>query len=355
MKAIIIAGGLGTRLRPLTYNRPKPIVPMVNKPFVIHQIELLKKHGIKEIIVNLHYLSDSIEEFLGDGSRLGVKIYYSIEGSPLGTAGAVKNAEEFFDSEPMVAFNGDVLTDADISRLISFHKKNKAVATIALTRVEDPTPFGLVITDEKGRVKKFIEKPGWNSVSVSGNMINAGIYVLDPSIFASFGKGIKYSFERDLYPRLLEEGKPVYGISFDSYWLDIGSPKKYLEAHRDILRGEVKVSFDGKKNQNEVWICEGANISPSAKLRGPSIVGPHTRIAANARINPHSTIGDAVRISEGATIEDSVILRNSLIGKDVKLHDCIIGENCIIEDFAEIGEGVVLADYSIVKKGSKLA
>ncbi|MEK7377172.1 MAG: NDP-sugar synthase, partial [Candidatus Margulisiibacteriota bacterium] len=309
--------------------------------------------GIKEIIINLHYLSDSIEEFLGNGSRLGVKIYYSIEETPLGTAGAVKNAEEFFDDEPMVAFNGDVLTDADISKVINFHKKNKAVVTIALTRVEDPTPFGLVITDEKGRVQKFVEKPSWERVT--GNMINAGIYVLDPSIFASFEKGRVYSFERDLYPNLLMEGKPVYAVATDAYWLDIGSPLKYLEAHRDILRGEVKVFFDGKKNQNDVWICDGANISPSAKLRGPSIIGSHARIAANAKINPYSTVGEAVRISEGAVVEDTVILRNSIIGKDVRLHDCIIGENCIIEDYAEIGQGVVLADYSIVKKGSKLA
>jgi mannose-1-phosphate guanylyltransferase/phosphomannomutase len=353
MKAIIIAGGFGTRLRPLTYNRPKPIVSVANKPFVIQQIELLKRYGITEIILNLHYLSDSIEEYLGDGSKLGVKIHYSIEDDPLGTAGAVKNAEQYFDGEPLVVFNGDVLTDIDLSKIIEFHKKNKADATITLVRVEDPTPYGLVILDKDCRVLKFTEKPNWERVNA--NTINAGIYIINPEVFKSVPAGKQYSFERELYPKMLEEGKRVFGYITESYWIDIGTPAKYLTAHRDILNNDVFVDIDGKKDQKGVWVAEGANISPQAKVHGPSIIGKNVRVSQNAKINAFSVIGDSVRINEGAVVEDSVILRNSIIGKDVKLRSCIIGENCIIEDFAEIGNGIVLADYSIVKKGSKLA
>lgn len=354
MKAIIIAGGLGTRLRPLTYNRPKPVMPVANKPFVLHQMELLKKYGIKEIILNLHYLSDSIKLIFGDGTDFGIKIDYSIEKTPLGTAGAVKNAEEYFLNEDLlVVFNGDVLTDINISEIINFHKKNNALATITLTRVEDPTPYGLVLTDASGRVLKFLEKPSWEHVS--DNTINAGTYILDPKIFKDVPKNSIVSFERDLYPRLLAEGKRIFGFISDSYWVDIGSPQKYLKAHRDIMTEEVIVNINGEKKSNNIWIDENSKISEHSKLHGPLILGKNVQIYSDSKINPFTVIGDSVKVSEGASIENSVLLRNSIIGKDVKLHSCIIGENCIIEDYAEIGEGVVLADYSIIKKGSKLA
>lgn len=354
MISIIIAGGLGTRLRPLTYNRPKPIIPVANKPFVIHQIELLKKYGINEVVLNLHYLSDSIKLIFGDGKELGVKIDYSIEEEPLGTAGAVKNAQKFFTNEDIIiVFNGDVLTDIDISEVINFHKKNGAHATIALTRVEDPTHYGLVMTDALGRVQKFLEKPSWEHVTT--NTINAGIYVLNASIFNDVPANAIYSFERDLYPKLLADGKKVFGFISDAYWLDIGSPEKYLKAHKDIMNGEITVKINGEKKFNNIWIDKNSNISRDSRLNGPIIMGQNVQVYSHAKINPLTVIGDSVRINEGASIENSVLLRNSIIGKDVKLHSCIIGENCIIEDYAEIGEGVVLADYSIIKKGSKLA
>ncbi|MCX5749859.1 MAG: NDP-sugar synthase [Candidatus Saganbacteria bacterium] len=353
MKAIIIAGGLGTRLRPLTYNRPKPMVPVMNKPFIVHQIELLKKFGITEIILNLHYLSDNMALMLGDGADLGVKLFYSIEKNPLGTAGAVKNAEEYLDKDDIVVFNGDVLADFNIAEIIAFHKEKKAKVTLTLTSVEDPTPFGLVLADESGRVTKFVEKPSWQMVTAK--TINAGLYVMNPSVFKSVPKGRPYSFERELFPKLLDSGEKVYAVVSKDYWLDIGSPQKYMQAHRDILNGDIHVVIDGERVGGNIWIAHGSVIDPSAKLHGPLMVGKNANISSNARLNQFSVIGENVRILEGAYVEDSVILRNSIIGKDVKLKDCIIGENCIIEDFAEVGMGVVLADYSIVKKGSKLA
>jgi len=353
MKAIIIAGGLGTRLRPLTYNRPKPIVPVVNKPFVVHQIELLKKYGITEIILNLHYLSDNMALALGDGSAFGVKLYYSIEKDPLGTAGAVKNAEEYFDREDLIVFNGDILADFRISDILAFHREKKARVTLTLTTVEDPTQFGLVLTDQEGKVTKFLEKPGWQQVTAK--TVNAGLYIVNPSVFKSVPKGRPYSFERDLFPKLLEAGEKIYAAVSADYWIDIGNPQKYMQAHRDILNGDVHVLLDGERVGHNIWIAHGSVIEPSAKLHGPLMIGRGASVFAGARINQFSVIGENVRISEGAHVEDTVILRNSMIGRDVKLKDCIIGENCIIEDFADIGPGVVLADYSIVKKGSKLA
>lgn len=352
MKAVIIAGGFGTRMRPLTYNRPKPIVSVANRPFVAYQIELLKRYGITDIILNLHYLPKNMELLLGDGKELGVKISYSIEKVPLGTAGAVKNAQQFFDGEPLIVFNGDILTDIDISELIDFHKKNKAKATIALTEVEDPTPYGLVITDSSGRVSSFLEKPSWEQVSTRN--INAGIYILDPSIFNDVPADRTYSFERELFPGLLEKGERVFAKVSEAYWLDIGSPKKYMQAHKDILNGDVAVNREGENKEPNIWVHHTAEISPVAKLRGPLMIGNKARLSGKASVKSFSVIGENVSLEEGAVVEDTVILRNSKIGRDVKLKNCIIGENCIIEDFVEMIYGVVLADYSIVKKGSKL-
>ncbi len=351
MKAVLIAGGFGTRLRPLTYNRPKPIVPVVNRPFVLHQIELLKKYGIYEIILNVHYLPKSMELVLGDGKEWGVKLYYSIEKEPLGTAGAVKNAEKYFDEEPLVVFNGDILTNIDIKDLIEFHKKSKSVATIALTEVDDPTHYGLVITDKDGKVKKFLEKPSWQEVTT--NKINAGVYILEPRIFSYVPKNAFFSFERDLFPLLLEKNENMYAKVSSSYWLDIGSPKKYLQAHKDILNQEIKVNIEGENKGDQIWIHPSAQINESAKLKGPLVIGKNAKVE-KASIKNFSVIGEKVSIDDGVIIEDTVILRNSKIGKDVKLKNCIIGENCIIEDFVGMLYGIVLADYSIVKKGSRL-
>ena len=351
MKAVIIAGGLGTRLRPLTYNIPKSIVPVINRPFVLHQLELLKNHGITEIILNLHYLSEDIKNIFDEGKKFGVKVYYSIEEKPLGTAGAVKNAEEFFSEEPMLVFNGDILTDVNLKEIIDFHYKKKAKVTLTLTRVEDPTTYGLIVTDEGGRVKRFIEKPSWEQVTV--NTINAGIYVLDPAIFKNVPKGVEYSFERQLYPSLLEKGEPIYGFVSSAYWIDIGSPQKYMQAHRAVLQGEVKINIPGVKNEAGIWSGKNVYVSPSAKLRGPSLLGDNCQIGDNVRVQELVVLGDNVSIDEGSTLDHSIIWRGTSIGKDVNLSNCIVGFNCRIEDNVSLS-GIVLADNSVVKKGSKI-
>lgn len=352
MRAIIIAGGLGTRLRPLTYNVPKPIVPLANKPFVFHQIELLKKFGIKEIILNLHYLSDSIKNIFDDGKKLGVKVYYSIEEHPLGTAGAVKNAEEFFEEGPMLVFNGDILTDMNLEKAISFHNKKKAKVTLTLTEVEDPTPYGLVITDSDGRVLEFREKPAWEQVTA--HTINAGIYIVDPSIFKLVPKGKEFSFERQLYPMLLEQGEPIYGYVTDAYWMDIGNPEKYLQAHHDILSGDVMASIPGNKISANIWVEDKAKISSSAKVKGPSLIGESSQIADDVLLDEYVVLGSSVTVGKFSRLKNCVVQSNTVIGEGVKMEGCIIGNKCSIEDFCLVGKGVTLADGSILKKGTRI-
>lgn len=360
MKAVIIAGGLGTRLRPLTYNTPKPIVPVANRPFVAHQIEHLRQHGVDEIILNLHYLSDAIKSILNDGKEWGIKIYYSIEASPLGTAGAVKNAEAYFDDQPMLVFNGDVLTDINISQIVEYHRKKGGRATLTLTRVEDPTAYGLILTDADGRVTRFVEKPSWEQVttlSASGmaaDTINAGIYVLDPKIFNNVPAGVEYSFERQLFPALLAHGDPVYGYISDRYWIDIGNPRQYRAAHEAILRNEVAVKIFGTRTDGKIWIGDKARIDPRAKLLGPAIIGRAAAIGREARIKDYTVLGDGVTVGAESTLERAIIWEGTKIGDHVVLSGCLVGFNCVIEDYVRIGEGTVIADHSVIRKGSTI-
>lgn len=354
MKAIIIAGGLGTRLRPLTYNTPKPIVPLANRPLVAHQIEMLHKHGINEVILNLHYLSDEIKRILEADEKLNVKLDYSIEKTPLGTAGAVKNAEEFFDEGPLLVFNGDVIADLNISEILAFHKKKKALVTITLTAVDDPTSYGLVLTDPDHRVREFIEKPSWERVEgVQRKNINAGLYILDPKIFRDVPYNTPYMFERDLFPRLLRDNAPVYGYETSRYWIDIGNPQKYRQAHEAILRGEVPVRLYGRREAGGLWVAENAEIHKTAKLFGPALIGANAEIEENALIREYSVLGDRVRVGAGSEIANSIVWAGTAIGRGARLKGCIIGFDCRIEEGARL-DGAILADRTIITKGTTM-
>jgi len=357
VKAVIIAGGLGTRLRPLTYNTPKPIVPVANRPFVLHQIELLKSHGATEIILNLHYLSDAIRELLGDGKKWGVKLHYSIEENPLGTAGAVKLAERHFKGEPLiVVFNGDTLTDINITEVIKFHKKKKARATLTLTEVMDPTTYGLVFTDKQGRVLNFIEKPSWERVEgLDKYLINAGIYVLDPSIFEGVPWGKPVMFENVVFPDLLKRGEPVYGFESKNYWIDIGSPEKYRLAHEAILRGEVTLfRIFGRREAGGIFMGEKVEMDKTARVIGPALIGREVKIGAESVIKNCTVLGDRVVVGRESSIEHSIIWEGCQIGNNVKLNGCILGYNCKLEDGVSILKGGVIADFTILSKGSSI-
>src|SRR5215510_11218568 len=275
MKGLILAGGKGTRLRPLTLNTPKPVVPVANSPFLLFQIDLMRSAGISEIILSLSYQPRKIEDLLKDGSDYGVWIRYAVEGTPLGTGGAFKNAEEHIDSTAVV-FNGDVLTNIDLADVVAHHRKKGAVATIVLTPVENPSAYGLVETNPDGWIQRFIEKPGPDEITC--NTINAGIYVLEPAVLKYMPKGEPYSFERGLFPTLLEQKESVLSFVLDKYWIDIGTPQKYLEVHLDILSHKFVSPRIGKS------ALDRAMLPPGTAVDDKSIVGHDVVIRGGVRI-----------------------------------------------------------------------
>jgi NDP-sugar pyrophosphorylase family protein len=344
MKGLILAGGKGTRLRPLTINTPKPIVPVANSPFLLYQIDLMRSAAIEEIILSLSYQPRKIEDLLKDGSDYGVWIRYAVEGTPLGTGGAFKNAEEHIDATTVV-FNGDVLTSLDLSAVIARHREMKAVATLVLTRVDNPSAYGLVETNAAGWVQRFIEKPGPDEITC--DTINAGIYVLEPSVLGYMPKGEAYSFERNLFPTLLEHKEPVLSVVLDQYWIDIGTPQKYLEVHHDILSrrfSSPRVSASA---------LDRASLPQGALVDSKSIIGPDVTIRPGVRIE-NSVIGKNCKIDEGAQVIDSVVWAGNTIDAEARVLHSIIGKGCSIGRSAIIGAGAVLGDKTVITDFSTL-
>ena len=344
MKGLILAGGKGTRLRPLTINTPKPVVPVANAPFLLYQIDLMRSGGIEEIILSLSYQPRKIEDLLKDGSDYGVWIRYAVEGTPLGTGGAFKNAEEQIDSTTVV-FNGDVLTSIDLSAVIARHREKGAVATLVLTPVENPSAYGLVETSADGWVQRFVEKPGPDEITC--NTINAGIYVLEPSVLNYMPKGEPYSFERGLFPALLEQKEPVLSFVMDSYWIDIGTPRKYLEVHQDIL---AKKFASPRVSPNAL---DRASLAAGAMVDEKSIIDQDVTIRKGVRIE-NSVIGRNCKIDEGAQIIDSVVWSGNTIDADARVTGSIVGKGCYIGRSATLRDGVVLGDKTVVTDYSQL-
>jgi len=351
VKAVLLVGGEGTRLRPLTLNTPKSMVPIVNRPFLEHMTEYLKRHGIDDIILTLCHLHNRTRRHFGDGSNFGIKLSYALEDSPLGTAGAVKNVDEHLD-ETFFVFNGDIFTDIDLTAMMEFHRKRGSKATIALTPVEDPTIYGVVETNDEGRVRRFLEKPCRNEVTT--NMINAGAYILEPEVLGNIPEGSIFSFEQGLFPLLLEHGDPLYGYHSSDYWIDIGTPEKYLKLHHDMLKGQVARRFPGKQAGNGIWVEEGCDIQPRAELEGPVVIGGNCVICSGARVKGPSVIGQDCRIGENSLIEGSVVWQNSQLGQRVSLKNCVIAESVAIGERTEIMEGCVLGSNVIVGGDKRL-
>jgi len=345
MHALILAGGKGTRLRPLTVYTPKPVVPVMNRPFLLFQIDILRKAGITDITLSLSYQPDKIEQVLGDGSEYGVKLKFQTEPTPLGTGGAYRFASEKLD-DTTVVLNGDILSNVDISEVINFHREHGAEATLTLTSVENPSNFGLVETDKDHRIKRFIEKPTTESASRKKlNTINAGIYVLEPSVRNSITKNENRSFEYHVFPDLLEKKRKFLAYQMkDRYWRDLGTPENYLAAHMDFLAGRV----DGF----ELNDMAKSEIATHATVER-SLVGDECNIKPNAEIT-NSVIGKGVHIDEKAVIENSVIWAHSRISSfaDVKgaviARSCHIGRNTVIRDGTVLGDKASIPDYSIV-------
>ena len=348
MKAVILAGGEASRLRPLTNNTPKSMVPVLNTPCLEHAIRHLGRHNVKDILLAKNHLSQSIENYFGDGGRFGVDINYSIEDAPLGTAGAVKNAEKYLDGAFLV-LNGDIFTDLDITAMMSFHVERKAKITIALTPVDDPTSYGLVETDAQGRVTRFLEKPDWNQVTT--NTINAGTYILEPEALAGVPPQANFSFERELFPSLLKQDEPIYAYSSPAYWIDIGTPEKYHQLHRDLLSG--KSSQYSPASGEEIVIGRESHVHPTAQLVGPILIGNNCSIGKNVKLSGHVAIGDGCTILEDTVIEKSIIWQNARVGTRVILKNSILADNCRLEDNS-IVEDSILGDNVTVTSGCKL-
>lgn len=358
MKAVILVGGEGTRLRPLSCNIPKPMLPLANKPFLEYIVELLKKHSIREIILSGYYLADDIKAYFGDGSKFNLGISYVVEDFPLGTGGAIKNVERSLKNSTFVVFNGDILTDLNIGDLVNYHFRNKSKATIALTPVEDPTLYGLVELNSEGSIIRFLEKPSWDQVT--SNLINAGTYVLEPEVLDYVPAGKNYSVERGLFPTLLDKQKPLFGYVSDCYWLDIGTPAKYLLAHHDILEGKIEHNLAGRELKQGVWIGEGTVISPEAKISAPVIIGRDCQVEAHAKIGGLSTIGDGCVIGANAMLEGCVILDNCQVGENSLLNNSVLGrrvklgKRVRVSDQAVIGDDCFIGEDNYLGKGIKI-
>lgn len=349
MKAVILAGGEGTRLRPLTSNQPKPMMPMANRPMMEHIVRLLAQHGFDEVVVTVAFLAQQIRNYFGDGSELGVRMRYATEENPLGTAGSVRNAAAELD-DTFLVISGDVLTDIDLTELVKAHHESGASATIALKRVDDPLEFGIVITHEDGSIDRFLEKPTWGEVF--SDTINTGIYVLEPSVFELIPEGEVVDFSSDVFPALLDAGGHIHGHIVDGYWEDVGTLDAYTRAHADILDHRVYVDVGGFQLGEGIWIGEGVDLDPAAELVGPVIIGDNCRIEAGAQLREYTVLGTDVQVRNHAYLERAVVHDHVYLGEDVRLRGCVVARNSDIRRHARIEEGVVLGDETFVGEGA---
>jgi mannose-1-phosphate guanylyltransferase/phosphomannomutase len=352
MKAVIMAGGEGTRLRPLTSNAPKPMLPLVNRPMMEHVIDLLVRHGIDEVVVTVAFMANAIRTYFGDGSEFGVKMVYATEETPLGTAGSVRNAMEHLD-ERFLVISGDVLTDIDLGALIDFHESHQALATIGLVHVENPLEFGIVITRDDGGIDRFLEKPTWGQVF--SDTINTGIFVLEPEVFDYIEPDRPVDFSSEVFPALLADGKPLFGAIATGYWEDVGTLEAYVRAHKDILDGAVEVNVPGFELSDGVWLGEGAEIHPEAVIHGPAVIGDNCRIEARARIGQYTVLGANVRVRSEAQLERAVVNDNAYLGEAVRLRGTVVGRACDFRKGVRSEEGVVVGDECFIGEDALLS
>ena len=346
-----MAGGQGTRLRPLTSNQPKPMLPIVGQPMMQHILHLARRHGITEIVATVQFLASIVRNHFGDGSDLGVDLSYATEEEPLGTAGSVKNASPLLEDRVLV-LSGDSLTDLDLTELIRFHDEHGAAATVTLKRVPDPLEFGIVITGEDGRVERFLEKPGWGEVF--SDTINTGIYVLEKEVLDLVPEGEEFDFSKDLFPLLLEKGYPIYGYVTDRYWTDVGSLPAYFEAHRAILDREVEVEMEGFEVQPGIWLGEGAEVDPQATLEGPAYLGENSRVESGVTLREYSVLGRGVSVRAGAYLHRAIVHDYAYVGPSTSLRGCVVAKNADVKFGAKLEDGVVVADECLIGEGAVL-
>ena len=352
MKAILLAGGKGTRLRPLTVHTPKPIVPIFNRPFLYYQIDQLRQvPEVDEVILSLNYQPRRIEEILGEGEGLGVRIRYVVEPMPLGTGGAVRYAGDQL-TESVIVFNGDVLTQVDVNAVLALHRDRKAKATIVLAPVDNPRAYGLVETDGRGNIKQFLEKPSDDEITC--NTINAGIYVLEPDTFDRIPKDTAWSIERSYFPSLIERGETFVAYIDSGYWIDIGTPAKYLQVHHDIMDGRYTAPPFAGQPHGAPWISPDAKVDQGVEILGPCFIDEGVVLKAGAKVMPYSVIGRHTHVEEHAVVDGSVIWPNGWIGPEAVVRGSILGRNCHVGRNSTVESPVVLGDKTVITDYSKL-
>ncbi|MBA2625247.1 MAG: NTP transferase domain-containing protein [Acidimicrobiia bacterium] len=340
-----MAGGEGTRLRPLTSNQPKPMMPIANRPMLEHIVRLLARHGFDDIVVTVAFLANHIRSYFGDGSELGVRMSYVTEETPLGTAGSVRNAMGSLD-ERFLVISGDVLTDVDVSEIVTAHVERGALATIGLSAVENPLEFGIVITNEDGSIERFLEKPTWGQVF--SDHVNNGIFVLEPEIFDAIPAGRPVDFSGEVFPSLLESGARIDGHVCEGYWEDVGTLEAYVRAHRDVLDGRVEVEVPGFRLDEGLWLGEGAEVDPAAVVEGPAVVGDNTRVEAGARLGPYTVLGSNVMVSADVDLERTVVHDTTHLGTGARLRGTVVGRLSDLRAGVRCEDGVVVGDECFI-------
>jgi mannose-1-phosphate guanylyltransferase/phosphomannomutase len=351
VKAVIMAGGEGTRLRPLTSNQPKPMLPLANRPLMEHVVLLLRKHGFEEIVVTVAFMANAVRSYFGDGSELGVKLVYATEETPLGTAGSVLNARDELDDRFLV-ISGDVLTDLDLGSIVDFHQEKGAMATLALHAVPNPLEFGIVIAREDGSVERFLEKPTWGQVF--SDTINTGIYVLEPEIFDFIPKERPSDFSADVFPAVLAANRPIFGCISEGYWEDVGTTEAYLKAHHDVLERRVRVEVEGFQLRPGVWLGTGSTIDPTAAVEGPALIGDNCSIGPGVVIGPYATLGDNVRVAEAAEVHHSVLGDNCYVGSGARVEGAAVARACDLRERSRCEPGAVLGESCRIGPGAEL-
>ena len=352
MKAVIMAGGKGTRLQPLTSNQPKPMIPIVNTPCMEHIVRLLKRYDFEDILVTLEFMPEVIREYFGDGSEWGVKIDYSVEEEPLGTAGSVKYVEDRL-TERFVVVSGDALTDVDLEKAVALHEERGAEVTLVLKKVDDPSEFGIVVVEDNGRVSDFLEKP--DEDEVFSYTANTGIYIVEPDALRDVPEDQEYDWSKEQFPKMLEEGRPIYGYVMEGYWEDIGNIEQYMGAQRDVLDGKVRgVRPPGKEVRKGVYVGDGVEVNEE-HLEGPVVLGNGVRVASGARVGPYSVLAPNVSVGAGASVKESTVAEGTSIGEGAGLDGALVGRSCTVGDYARLLEGSALGDEVEVGQGATVA
>jgi len=339
LKAMILAAGVGSRLDPLTRAIPKPMVPVVNRPVIEHIVLDLKKHGFQEIMINLHYLGDVIQEGLGDGSRLGVQISYAQEDKLWGDAGSVKRSQAFFENETFLVVGGDDISDIDLSGLTALHREKHAASTIATTVVDDPSQFGIVVTDEDGRITRFLEKP--KGGDVFSNTANTGVYIFEPDVFDLIPPDAFWGFGNNVFPSLLASGRPLYGFATTAYWKDVGNLHVYRQTNFDALAGLVHLDIP-LREESGVWWGENIQMDPTAEIGSPVAIGSNVIVGAGSKLLENTVIGDGCVIEANVTLKDTILWAGAHISAGTHLERCVVGTN------AQVQSNVAIFDANIV-------